>query len=209
MQKLKINFKKQEGMTIILSLMGVLILSITAAVLLTVQNTATQAFNQIIDVEIAKDATDFCIAEALDTLGKFSANQTLSNNLSYDLKPILNDKSTNDCSRATGAANFRPIGTASKITCAFIDSTGADTGVAITKNRISNQNKMYFLTTDTDVCKYEYMPDNDGVNSSSNGEIVSSRAYGTSSTTAMKYFKITAIKEINDTRIEYQVFAGI
>ena len=67
MQKLKINFKKQEGMTIILSLMGVLILSITAAVLLTVQNTATQAFNQIIDVEIAKDATDFCIAEALDT----------------------------------------------------------------------------------------------------------------------------------------------
>ena len=206
MQKLKINFKKQEGMTIILSLMGVLILSITAAVLLTVQNTATQAFNQIIDVEIAKDATDFCIAEALDTLGKFSANQTLSNNLSYDLKPNLNDKSTNDCSRATGA-NFRPIGTASKITCAFIDSTGADTGVAITKNRISNQNKMYFSTTD--VCKYDYMPDNDGVTSSSNGEIVSSRAYGASSTTAMKYFKITAIKEINDTRIEYQVFAGI
>ena len=206
MQKLKINFKKQEGMTIILSLMGVLILSVTAAVLLTVQNTATQAFNQIIDVEIAKDATDFCIAEALDTLGKFSANQTLSNNLSYDLKPNLNDKSTNDCSRATGA-NFRPIGTASKITCAFIDSTGADTGVAITKNRISNQNKMYFSTTD--VCKYDYMPENDGISTSSNGEIVSSRAYGASSTTAMKYFKITAIKEINDTRIEYQVFAGI
>ena len=207
MQKLKINFKKQEGMTIILSLMGVLILSVTAAVLLTVQNTATQAFNQIIDVEIAKDATDFCIAEALDTLGKFSANQTLSNNLSYDLKTILNDKSTNECSRATGAANFRPIGTASKITCAFIDSTGADTGVAITNKRISNQNKMYFSTTD--VCKYDYMTGYDGVTSSSNGEIVSSRPYGTSSTTAMKYFKITAIKEINDTRIEYQVFAGI
>ena len=77
----------------------------------------------------------------------------------------------------------------------------------ITNKRISNQNKMYFSTTD--VCKYDYMPDNDGVTSSSNGEIVSSRAYGTSSTTAMKYFKITAIKEINDTRIEYQVFAGI
>ena len=209
MQKLKINFKKQEGMTIILSLMGVLILSITAAVLLTVQNTATQAFNQIIDVEVAKDATDFCIAEALDTLGKFSANQTLtSTNLYYDLKPNLNYISTNDCSRATsGADAFRPIGATSKIMCAFIDSTGADTGVAITNKRISNQNKMYFSTTD--VCKYDYMTGYDGVTSSSNGEIVSSRAYGTSSTTAMKYFKITAIKEINDTRIEYQVFAGI
>ena len=209
MQKLKINFKKQEGMTIILSLMGVLILSITAAVLLTVQNTATQAFNQIIDVEVAKDATDFCIAEALDTLGKFSANQTLtSTNLYYDLKPNLNYVSTNDCSRATtGTAAFRPIGATSKIMCAFIDSTGADTGVAITNKRISNQNKMYFSTTD--VCKYDYMTGYDGITSSSNGEIASSRAYGTSSTTAMKYFKITAIKEINDTRIEYQVFAGI
>jgi len=208
MQKLKINFKKQEGMTIILSLMGVLILSVTAAVLLTVQNTATQAFNQIIDVEIAKDATDFCIAEALDTLGEFSANQTLTNtNLNYDLKPNLNYVSTNDCSKATGA-DFRPIGVTSKIMCAFIDSTGSmDTGVVITNKRISNPSKMYFSTTD--VCRYDHMTDYDGINSSSTGEIVSSRAYGTSSTTAMKYFKITAIKEINDTRIEYQVFAGI
>jgi hypothetical protein len=49
----------------------------------------------------------------------------------------------------------------------------------------------------------------DSVTSSSTGEISSSRNYGTSSSTPIKYYKVTAIKDTGYARVEYQVILGI
>jgi Tfp pilus assembly protein PilX len=204
MQKPKINFKKQSGMTIILSLLAVLILSIIAASLLRSQNTATRAYNQFYDVEIAKDATDFCIAEAFDKLQQFSVAQNLPTtpfDLTSSSNSSLNISTNSDCQTSTGSA--RIVGSSSKIVCAFVDS--GNNGVGITNKRISDQTKILPLTT----CKFEYMAGYDSVTSSSTGEISSSRNYGTSSSTPIKYYRVTAVKDTGYARVEYQVILGI
>jgi type II secretory pathway pseudopilin PulG len=210
MQKPKINFKKQSGMTIILSLLAVLILSIIAASLLRSQNTATRAYNQFYDVEVAKDATDFCIAEAFDKLQQFSVAETLTSNANYDLinpqiTNNLNSTSTSDCQSYISTP--RTVGNSSKIVCAFLDSflVSGNDGVGITNKRISDQTKILPLTT----CKYEYMTGYDSVTSSSTGEISSSRNYGTSSSRPIKYYRVTAVKDTGYARVEYQVILGI
>ena len=201
MQKPKINFKKQSGMTIILSLLAVLILSIIAASLLRSQNTATRAYNQFYDVEIAKDATDFCIAEAFDKLQQFSVAQTLSGTPNYDLTSSLNSLTNSGCDSSTNSA--RIVGNSSKVVCAFVDT--GNSGVGISNKRVSDQTKILPITT----CRYDYMTGYDSVTSSSTGEISSSRNYGTSSSTPIKYYKVTAIKDTGYARVEYQVILGI
>ena len=201
MQKPKINFKKQSGMTIILSLLAVLILSIIAASLLRSQNTATRAYNQFYDVEVAKDATDFCIAEAFDKLQQFSVAQTLSGTPNYDLTSSLNSLTNSDCQTSTSSA--RIVGNSSKVVCAFVDT--GNSGVGISNKRVSDQAKILPITT----CRYDYMTGYDSVTSSSTGEISSSRNYGTSSSTPIKYYKVTAIKDTGYARVEYQVILGI
>ena len=201
MQKLKINFKKQSGMTIILSLLAVLILSIIAASLLRSQNTATRAYNQFYDVEVAKDATDFCIAEAFDKLQQFSVAQTLTSTPNYDLTSSLNSLTNSDCQTSTTSA--RIVGNSSKIVCAFVDN--GNNGVGIVNKRVSDQAKILPITT----CRYDYMVGYDSVTSSSTGEISSTRNYGTNSSTPIKYYKVTAIKDTGYARIEYQVILGI
>lgn len=201
MQKPKINSKKQSGMTIILSLLAVLILSIIAASLLRSQNTATRAYNQFYDVEVAKDATDFCIAEAFDKLQQFSVAQTLTSTPNFDLTSSLNNLTNSDCQTSTTSA--RIVGNSSKVVCAFVDS--GNNGVGITNKRISEQTKILPLTT----CRYDYMVGYDSVTSSSTGEISSSRNYGSNSSTPIKYYKVTAVKDTGYARIEYQVILGI
>jgi type II secretory pathway pseudopilin PulG len=201
MQKPKINFKKQSGMTIILSLLAVLILSIIAASLLRSQNTATRAYNQFYDVEIAKDATDFCIAEAFDKLQQFSVAQTLTSTPSYDLTSSLNSLTNSDCQTSTSSA--RIVGNSSKIVCAFVDS--GNNGVGISNKRVSDKTKILPITT----CRYDYMAGYDSVTSSSTGEISSTRNYGTSSSTPIKYYKVTAVKDTGYAMVEYQVILGI
>ena len=201
MQKQKINFKKQSGVTIILSLLAVLILSVIAASLLKSQNIATRAYNQFYDVEVAKDATDFCIAEAFDKLQQFSIAQTLISTPSYDLTSSLNNLSNNDCSSSINTA--RVVGNSSKVVCAFIDS--GNNGVGITNKRVSDQAKILPITT----CRYDYIVGFDSLVSSSNGEIASSRDYGSSSLTPIKYYKVTAVKDTGYARVEYQAILGI
>ena len=201
MQKPKINFKKQSGMTIILTLLAVLILSIIAASLLRSQNTATRAYNQFYDVEVAKDATDFCIAEAFDKLQQFSVAQTLTATPYYNLSLGLNSSTNSDCQTSTTTP--RIVGNSSKIVCAFVDS--GNNGVGIVNKRLSNQAKILPLTT----CEYQYMTGFDSTTSSSTGEISSTRNYGTSSSTPVKYYKVTAIKDTGYARVEYQVILGI
>ena len=201
MQKPKINFKKQSGMTIILSLLAVLILSIIAASLLRSQNVATRAYNQFYDVEVAKDATDFCIAEAFDKLQQFSVAQTLAATPNYDLTSSLNSLTNTDCSTSTSTA--RVVGNSSKVVCAFVDV--GNSGVGVINKRVSDQSKILPITT----CRYDYMVGFDSTTSSSSGEIASSRNYGTSSTTPIKYYKVTAVKDNGYARVEYQVILGI
>jgi hypothetical protein len=188
-------------MTIILSLLAVLILSIIAASLLRSQNTATRAYNQFYDVEVAKDATDFCIAEAFDKLQQFSVAQTLTSTPNFDLISSLNNLTNSDCQTSTTSA--RIVGNSSKVVCAFVDS--GNNGVGITNKRISEQTKILPLTT----CRYDYMAGYDSLTSSSTGEISSSRNYGTSSSTPIKFYKVTAVKDTGYARVEYQVILGI
>lgn len=210
MQKLKINSKKQAGMVIIYSLLAILILSIIAASLIRSQNIATRAYNQLYDVELAKDATDFCIAEAFDVLQQLASSgmlpqcpnpQNAKCNTPQDISSNLNDynSSKNDCSLSTGSA--RVVGSSSKMVCAFADI--GNNGIGITNQRISNLKKISPITT----CNYQYV--GNGTSSSSNGEISSSRDYGVSSSTPIYYYKVTAIKDTDYARVEYEVILGI
>ena len=181
MPKPIIYSKSESGMALIYTLFAVLMMSLISVALLKTQGEAARSYNVIINEELSSDSNDYCVQAAFDFLKTSSMNGTLGN------------------ITTTGT----PISLTSLI--AQVNYAYSNTYTRPSFSRISNQSLAYSNIS----CSIRYIKDGVSSSGGSSGTVSKSRTYGAMSSSTIKFYRLTTIRDDASERVEYEIILSI